>query len=250
MMEILVLFFVVFGVLLGILFLLYRLFSKDSVLKKMGYEGKYTIIKKKAQAKLMLRLGTVLPIITLAYVFLLRWIPREMKGIVFTALYILWLFPLLIIGQKESNKINKEMVMETHSEVVIDLNFKILHLMFKPWLEIAAALLCAIYNTLYLGHSVSVYMALSVLWFAYFLVRLSKNRNLSSFHSFYRRVFLVFILYQILLLGHFIHATIGALKSPREIGFIFALLLCIGLLVKLGYYLSNYPRFKRAISGE
>jgi hypothetical protein len=250
--------------------LLYLILTNKRSLQKRGYPEQYIAYLRKSHLIRICCIAVLLPLILLVSAWFVRKITGELTEEVQMAYIVVVLFILVIPLKYLDEKINqrwiKRLAIDTGEKVVIDLNYRTLHLIFNPWLEALlgiSGLLCGIL-VLKIEQWV-VYLFLITPWLMYFTIRGVRYQVLPYLKDNYKYLFAFnmfsFLFFFVYFLSYLIVRLQDYLDESAEgvnivdaadkmlqgmyltIGFIIA----IGLAGRMALYLSNYKRFNAEI---
>jgi hypothetical protein len=189
-----------------------------------------------------------------------------------TGLYVMIVFVLVIpikyLDETINQKWIRKLALDTNEKVVIDLNFKTLHLIFSPWYEVILGIAGLIYGILFLKiEQWVVYLFLILPWFMYLTIRGVKYQvrpylkdNYTYLFTFNLFSFVVFLLYFFSYLVIKLRDAFDILRSGMPATGVHGkspvLLLILGFTISAGWigriaiYLANYRKFSAEIGGS
>ncbi|MBN2031521.1 hypothetical protein JW824_14915 [bacterium] len=245
---------------LGILWLFllgfYLLMTNTQRLKKRGYQKSYQKFLKKDIKKRTFGIAWMVPLIEIVAALIVKLIfgdNLEDKHIVYWFLFIVLLItPFPILDMKKTNKKYKELAKQTQSDVVIDFNYKIYHLIFSPVIELFLGLYYTVYFILTFGGMHPGIIHTFIPWLFYGSVRMSKNQILPALRDYYVYSFVFLLLNYLLASFHLIREFVNYHNAHQlsNLASISGILL-IGLLFgRIIFYLIHLPRFKKSLKIE
>lgn len=226
-------------------------------LRRLGMSEEYIRFLRRDITKRSLGIAIAVPLLLLASAATV-WIvtgelrhPRSLAAV--AMLFIVLVIPFPILDVIQLNTKYRELALSTGSDTVVDLGYRILHLVFSPTWEGAAAVLYLAYFVAFVGPFHVAFIHLLLLWCLYGAARSGKYLTRPMLKEGYGYVLVFLVLNQGLLLYHLLNVSTrtaacdacgGAAAGAAGLS------LSALLAVKLGVYLSRYPRFSRALSRE
>ncbi len=226
--------------------------TNTSILRKKGYDEEYIAFLKEDSKERNLGIAVAVPLILVFSGFVVWLIFGELSSMkhlfLLVVIWFLCIIPFPILDAKKTKHKLKELAMKTKSDIVVDLNYAILHLVFRPSWELAAALLYILYFALFFRwfHPAVVHFVL--LWIFYATARSGKYLIKPSLRDSYLYNFFFMVINHILLIFQAIWHMVLRQALMGWQHYVFGVLLIVILLGKLIYYLSNFPRFKRKLT--
>jgi hypothetical protein len=230
--------------------------ASSSRLRSRGMKEEYVQFLRKDITTRSLGIGIAIPILLLVAAGIVWLIagdihqPERLLSIVL--LFLILVIPFPILDTMQLNKKYKELALETGSETVVDVSYKILHLVFNPTWELLAALLYVAFFVAFIEPFHVAFIHLLLLWFLYAAARSGKYLTQPMLKDGYVYVFVFLILNQGFLLYHLLNVSIHRLTCEHcsdPTVFVLGTVLGELLAIKIAYYLSRYPRFSQALSG-
>jgi hypothetical protein len=250
-LNIWVLFITSTGVLWVFLAAIYLYQTNASILEKKGYKSEYIDFIKKDTTKRLLGMAVVVPLLLLAAALLIRWImgePFTPKHLIYTAcLFLLFVLPFPILDMRSTRKKYKELAINTKTDVVVDLNFRTQHRIFKPSLEVVTGILYAAYFALFISLMHLGVLHLVLLWCLYFAARSGKHLTRPGMKDTYLLIFLFLMLNHLLMGFHLVRRLMCKTCPFTLYGYILGIFLALLLLIKVVYYLVNFPGFRKQL---
>jgi hypothetical protein len=171
--------------------------------------------------------------------------PSHMAAVLLVWLILIAPFPIL--DYRKSAREQRELALRTHSNIVVDFNFTILHLVFRPSLEALFSILYVAYFLLFIHYFHVAFVHVALLWALYGAARYGKNLTAPALRDAYHFLFVFIMLNQLLLLFHLVREWKMwydcCIQGPWDLRLITGAALGIGLTVKLVYYLARFPEF-------
>jgi hypothetical protein len=246
------------GILWLFLLVVYLYQSSRSILKKKGYNEEYIGFIRKDSLQRFLGITIVVPLLELFAALIVRLIVGELrteKHLAYVMLvFFLCVIPFPVMDAKHTRKKYKELAIKTKSEVLVDLNFQTLHLVFKPAIEIIAGIFYLLYFIVFLQPFHPAMIHLAILWLLYSSVRFARHWVRPLLKDGYLFTFVFLVVNHLLLLYHLAREILVANQPGHphmdSLANFLGGMLATFLAAKLVYYLANFPRFKREISGK
>lgn len=232
---------------------LYR--ASSSRLRNRGMKEEYVQFLKKDLTKRSTGIAIAVPLLLLLAAGIV-WLvtgdvhsPEQLLWIVL--LFLVLVLPFPILDTIQLNRKYKELALETRSETVVDFSYKILHMIFNPLWELAAALLYVAFFVSFIEPFHVAFIHLLLLWLLYGAARSGRYLTQPMLKDGYVYFFIFLMINQALLLYHLLSVSIHRLTCEECYSpIVFTLGITIGALlaIKMVYYLMRYPRFTHALS--
>lgn len=231
--------------------------TSSSRLRRSGLSEEYIRFLQRDIRKRSIGIAIAVPLLLLASAAIVWTVTGELRqprsiGAVAT-LFIVFVIPFPVLEVIQLNAKYRDLALSTGSDTVVDLGYRILHLVFSPTWEGVAGVLYLAYIVAFVGPFHVAFIHLLLLWCLYGAARSGKYLTRPMLKEGYVYVFVFLVLNQGLLLYHLLNVSTRAAAceacggaAAGAAGFSLAALLA----VKLGVYLSRYPRFSRALSRE
>lgn len=254
------------------LLILYFILTNKNSLQEKGYNEKYITYLRKSQLIKIFSVAVLLPLIILFSAWIVKKVTGELTEEAQLAYIVFIMFvlviPLKYLDETINQKWIRKLALDTKEKVVIDLNYKTLHLIFNPWYELMLGISGLVYGILFLRiEQWVVYLFLILPWFMYFTIRGVKYQvrpylkdNYKYLFSFNLFSFLLFFLYFISYLVIKLQNTVdilasgmSAFETPHKSSIlllIFGFVISAGLIGRIAIYLANYRKFRAEISGR
>lgn len=254
------------------LVLLYFILTNRRSLQRKGHKQEYIDYLRRSHLIRICIIAVVLPVLILCS----AWIVSKLTGTLadeaqlgyIVVVLIVLVIPFKFIDDRINQKKIRELALETREKVTIDLNYKTLHLIFNPWIELFLGISSALYGVFYLHiEQWIVYLFLLFPWFMYLNIRgiryqtrpylMDNYKYLYAFNLFSYTFFLFFFIAYLINRGS---ELVDLFNSGFASGFNNSylpsiLLLLVGVLIalgnagRIGLYLSNYKSFNHEING-
>lgn len=255
------------------LIILYFILTDRRSLEKKGHHEKYIEYLRKSHLIRICFIAVVLPLLMLLSAWIVSLLTGELKeevqlGYIVVVLIVL-VIPFKFIDERITQRRIRELALETHEKVAVDLNYKTLHMIYNPLWEIILGPAALLYGVYFLQiEQWVVYLFLLIPWFMYLNIRGTRYQtrpylrdNYKYMFSFNIFNFLFFLLYfcgyYLLKLQDFTASLEGPGSSgsfPESMPSLFLLLagflIILALMARVAVYLANYRAFNKAISGD
>ncbi len=237
------------------LFVFYYLYTNESRLKRSGHNESYIVFFKKDYKKRCTGIALVLPVLLLtAYgiFWLISGHPSDYNQLIYIFLiFIALVIPFPIMDIKKSKKEYKKLAMETSSEVIIDMKYKVLHRFYNPIIEGIFTLLFLCYFLIIKPEIPGlVFVHLLLPWLLYLTARNSKYLTRPIMKEGYLLLYIFIAINFLIVLFYLYRYTIHCNTcSIQEIN-IFSLAISILLFLKIIYSSIVFIRSRKYISGN
>jgi len=219
-------------------------------LKKRGYKNEYIEFIRKDTKKRNISIAVFMPLLGLLAAFIVWFITGEVEGIqnlIYIALlWILLVIPFPLIDAIKTQKEYKDLALRTKSEVVFDFNHRILHLVFKPVIELTAAVLVVAYFILFIEPFHVVFVHLLILWALYAAGRYSKFLSAPQLRDGYIYLYIFIMINQALIIFHIFSEIVTRSRCEEcmsETGLLAGIIVGSLLFLKFMYYIFLFPKF-------
>lgn len=226
-------------------------------LRREGLQDEYIEFYKKIQTKVLNLfifpfLIIQLVLLVIEGLFFPDFSSMDILVSVFIGGFILYLPIGLIFYGRHRNKykdVYREIAVKTGSEIVIDFKYKALRMFFNPVIEIPASILLIIYIILHYEFRPAIMLSLYIFvpWFNYFNSKTIKNLNKILFKREYTIVYYGVMAYHIILILLLFLYTFDSNFILTTYDYVFFTVLVVLQTLKVIYYLSNYPKFRKEI---
>lgn len=242
--------------------LVYFLLYNRNRLREQGFSNEYIDFIRKMEWKgVCISWLSMMAFQALAYLLI-----SLFADLITVRLYIKTVFLLAVsltvivrfIYDKFLYKRQKELAIKTGSEIVVDFNFKLLRLIFKPVLEIISTVIVASFTFVSLQNPPSrdnnyvIYLYLVFIWYFYIAMRSVKNMIMPQFESVYRQNAKFLILFNSILLLLVVTFSMDNIESVgfRFFDYLFLGVVTVLLAGKLVVYIRGYRIFLRELAGK
>ena len=228
-----------------------------SVLRRKGYDEEYIKFIKKDTIKRNIGIATVMPLLGAAAAFIV-WLfvddINDFQNLIYIAIiWIALVIPFPVMDMKKTNKKYRELAVQTGSEVMIDMNYRIIHLAFNPLVEFIASLVYIIYFIEFIAPFHVSFIHIFILWALYSVARSSKYLTAPHFRDGYIYLYIFLMINQFLLIFHLIREVLskaGCEECLSGTAVYTGIILSVFLLVKFIYYLSSFPKFNLKLKSK
>ncbi len=150
---------------------------------------------------------------------------------------------------KNKNMKAKEIAIATKSDIIVDLDFKTLKLIFSLPLEIPVSIATILYIAISKDDQSLFYMFIFVQWFFYLTLKRSKYLIKSRFHENYSGMGKAIFWYHFLILFMFAGSELDKLDVGKQLSYpVIFVLICFLMILKAIYYARNYGTFKEKVA--
>jgi len=250
---------ILFGVIVAALWLmllivvLYR--SNTSVLRRKGLSDEYIQFIKSDVLKRSLGIALVVPLLLLLSSFIVWLVAGTLESpellpyvvLVFTVLVI----PFPILDVIKTNRKFKDLARATNTEVVFDFNYRILHLVFNPTLEMVTGIIYVLYFFVFVEWFHVAFLHLALMWFLYFSARSGNYLTRPLLKDGYIYLYAILAINQLILIYHLMNVVAHIYSCAdcyEPTGIALGLLLGLSLLGKLIYYSIRLPSVRHMLS--
>jgi hypothetical protein len=161
---------------------------------------------------------------------------------------IMCVIPFSVIDLKRSNKAYKKLAIQTKSDTVVHMNYRVFHIVFKPSWEVVAGALYILYFIMFVRENLLRPVHVAIIWLLYFAVRSWKNMTHQSIRDGYILNFVFISINQLLIIFHLL---CDGYCRDTECGWprlMFVNVLLALLIVKLSYYFFKFLELERALA--
>lgn len=218
---------------------------------RKGYPEESVAYLKKSNIRRNAGIAIVVPLLGLTSAFIVWAVTGDLENPShMAAVLVLWLIlivPFPILDYRKSAREYRELALKTHSSIVVDFNFNILHLVFRPSLEALFAILYVAYFLLFIHYFHVAFIHVALLWALYGSARYGKNLTAPALRDAYHFLLVFIMINQVILLFHIVREWKMwydcCAPGLWDLRLIAGAALGIGLTVKLVYYLVRFPEF-------
>jgi len=237
------------------LLLFYIIYTNKNRLINTGYSDEYISFLRKDYKKRSLGIAIALPALLLS-AYSIYWlffgIPNSYDNLIYIFLLFLFLvLPFPIMDMRKSKKEYRKLALETNSEIIIDLKFKVLHSFFSPIFElIFVALFVSYYLISQNTIPVIVFIHLLIPWLIYLSARNSKFLTKPLMKDGYLLLFIVISVNYLIVVFYIYRYGIQCLECSGNVNKTFSVVVLIVLLLKILYSLFNFVQTRRFYTEE
>ncbi len=235
-----------------VLFLFAWLQTSRKRLEARGYSEEYIAFLRSDRRRRLLSIAIALPLLEIAAALIVILFTGPLQSEA-QLLYVLLVFivlvaPFPIRDRLVTQRRLKELAVEGKERIVADLNFALLHRIFRPSWELAVTVLYAAFMLSVRPAFHLSFIHLGILWLLYFAVRGTKNATRPALREAYMWTWGFMLLNHLILLFHLADTLrcCGALMSQLQVISAVALLLVIA--GKAVYYFMQIPGLRRELS--
>jgi hypothetical protein len=226
------------------------------VLKRKGYSDQYVEYLRRSCLRRNVGIAIIVPVLGILAGFLVYAVAGDIKtpqnASYVLLLWLLLVVPFPILDHRKSARESKEIVQATGATVVVDFNYRVLHLVFQPWLEAILSSFYVLYFVLFFGpfHIALIHVAL--LWALYGTARFGRHLTAPAMRDAYLFLIVFMMINQGLLLFHLSREMLIWYSCCAEAGadtrLIAGSLLGGAMAIKLFVYLFRVPEFSTRLS--
>ena len=254
------------------LMLLYFILTDKRALRRKGHHEKYIAYLRKSHLVRILTIAVVLPLLIL----FAGWIVYRLTGMLtreaqlayIAVVLVILVIPFKFLDERINQKRIRELALETHEKIAIDLNYKTLHMIFNPAWELLLGPATLLYGMLFLHiEQWIVYLFLLFPWFMYLNIRGTRYQtrpylidNYKYMFTFNMFSFLFFLFYfssfYLLRVTEFLDSFGSGMTPDANLHMVPSVLLLIAgfalIACQVGrsaIYMGNYRPFHRAMTG-
>jgi len=231
----------------------YVYYTNKALLARKGYSTDHIRFVRLDVSRRLLGIAVAVPLILIMAGAVVRLVYGEFdltsgpQSFLFILLFIVFTAPFPLLDIRKSNRKNKELAIQTGSEIVIDLDYKVLHKLFNPTAEIVASVIYLIMVLILVGGFHISLAHVGILWLLYAAVRSARNQTRPALKDGYMYGFLFMSINHLLLVYHMLCLTYWGPDISITL-FISGLILVLFLTLKLVFYMINYGVAKRELS--
>lgn len=251
----------IFNIGITFVFLLsFYLFHNRKKLQSEGFNEEYIRFIRKIESGAAAITWTSLMIIqAVTYFIVAGFVEKITFKLFIKAIFLLAITLTIIIRfliDKYIYKEQKKLAISTGSEIVVDFNYKILHMIFKPILELISTVFVAAFTFLSLrdipnnDDNYIIYFYLIFIWYFYISMKSAKNMIMPQFESTYRlNAKLLFLFHIILIMLVFVNSMAGIEEGKFDFAdYLFAAAVTVFLIAKFVLYLKGYMSLNKSFS--
>lgn len=219
-------------------------------LEKRGYKTEYIEFIRKDTKKRNIGIAILMPILgglSALTVWLFTGDLNNFNNLIYVSLlWIILIIPFPILDVRKTQKSYRDLAIKTNSEILFDFNYKILHLIFRPYLEFLSAVLVIIYFILFIEPFHLVFLHIFILWSLYSVGRYSKYLTAPQLKDGYIYLYVFIMINQALIIFHLFREVIlrsGCEECITELGFFLGIIIGGLLFLKFIHYIFSFPKF-------
>ena len=259
-------FWITVGMLWIALIILYFILTDRNSLERKGYNEKYIAYLRRSHLVRICLIAVLLPLLILLSAFIVLKITGPLQEKVQMAYIVITLIILVIPFKYFDDRINqkriRDLALDTKEKIAIDLKYKTLHLIFKPWWELVLGAATLGYGLLFLRiEQWIIYLFLVFPWLIYLTTRGIRYQtrpylkdNYKYLFSFNLFSFIFFLFYFCAYFIMKIYDTVEYLSAggtaitsidllPQILLLSAGFLITICLTGRIAIYISNYRIF-------
>lgn len=254
---------VIFNLGISLVFMIsFYLFYNRKKLKSEGFSEEYILFIRKIETKAAVIVWTSLMVIQAATYFIVAGFVEKITFKIFIKAIFLLAITLTIIVRflidKYIYKEQKKLAISTGSEIVVDFNYKILHMIFKPMLELISTVFVAAFTFLSLrdipniDDNYIIYFYLVFIWYFYISMKSAKNMIMPQFESTYRmNARLLFLFHSILIMLVVVNSLEGMEEGRFDLAdYLFFAAVTVFLVTKLILYIKGYKSLNKSFASK
>jgi hypothetical protein len=242
-----------------IMLLVFNLYYNRQKLIAQGFNEEYIKFIKKWEGRAALTCWLSMMILQVVLYFIVSlFIEKITMKLYIKAIFLSTMMLTVIIRfifDKYIYKLQKELAIQTGSEIVVDFNYKILHMIFKPLLEIIATVIVAAFTFVSLSDipnrddNFIIYFYLVFIWYFYISLKSAKNMIMPQFEFTYRlNAKLLFLFNGVLILLVFSNSMEAVEKGQFALmDYLFFMVVLALLVAKLTIYIKGYRSLMKSL---
>jgi hypothetical protein len=225
---------------------------REGRLRRKGYAEPFIVFLRKDNRRRCLGIGITMPLIALLAAGVVLAVFGEIstyQHFMYICLgTIVGIIPFPILDSIRSNRKHKALVMDTRQTVVIDLNYRVWHLVFKPSWELILALAMVGYF-IWIGQYFNLAMLhIAILWLLYLAGRNSRFMTGPSLADLYQYNFFFMVINHLLVAFHLVRLVLLCCPVAGRPDHVIGILLIAAWAIKLLIYLVQLPQFRQGIA--
>jgi len=225
--------------------LFYFFFTNEKRLLKNGYSPEYIAFLQKDYKIRLFGISIGVPVLLLT-AYSIFWMffgyPDAYNHLLYIfIIFFLLVLPFPIMDMKKSKRAYKKLAIETNSEIIIDMRFKVLNKFFNPIIELSFLIIFLFYY-LVLNQIMPAFSFIHLLipWLIYFATRNSKYQTKPSMKDSYTLVFSVITINFLLVLFHIYRYGIQCVECSGSISKIGSIGVFLLLVFKISYSTAGF----------
>ena len=229
-------------------------FTNTTLLRKRGFSDEFIKFKKRDYTKRIIGMMIAVPVLELAAGLITYLIFGELANanhlLITFLIFIVLVIPFPIIDSMKTRKKQEEIMEKTKSSVVVDIKYRIFHLIFNPYLEFTATAFVIVYFVLFIDHvSPLINIHLALIWMMYVLIRRAKKMNKPILRETYYYTSIILVINHLLVIFHVVYPFVANLECCADaFMFMAGINLAVLLVLKMGYYLFQFPEMKKGLN--
>jgi hypothetical protein len=239
--------------------LVFYLLHSRRRLKSQGFNEEYIkFIRKMEGRATLISWFSLLILQVVSFLIVSLFIEKITFKLYIKAIFLLAISLTVIIRfflDKYIYKRQKELAIRTGSEIVVDFNYKILHKIFRPLLEIIATVivlaftLTSLRNLPHGDDNFIIYFYLVFIWYFYISLKSAKNMIIPQFESVYRLKARFMFLFNAILILLVFSNSMEAVEAGKFalMDYIFLTVVIALLVAKLAVYIKGYRSLKKSL---
>ena len=241
-------------VLLISLILIFFFFTNTTLLKKRGFSDEFIQFKKKDYTKRLIGIMIAVPILEIIAGLITYLIFGELATanhlLITFIIFLVLVIPFPIIDSIKTAKKHDELMIKTQSSIAVDIKYKILNLIFNPYLEILATVVILSYYIYFIDFvSPLITIHLSLIWLMFILIRMAKKMNKPVMRESYYYTFIILVINHLLVIFHIAYPFFTNLDCFADNWMLMiGINLSVLLFLKIGYYIFQIPYLKQELS--
>ena len=226
--------------------------TNTRLLRKKGYGEEYITFLKKDCRKRSIGIAIYMPCAILLAALVVWFIFGELntlKHLAYVGLIaFMFIIPFPWLDTKKTNERYKRLAEQTKSDIVIDLDFRTLRLVYRPLWELITACLYIIYFAVLFQTFQWGIIHFFFAWLLYNSARSGRFMIRPSLKDSYLWNFTFMVWNHILVILHIVWQIVLHRASSGWMEYVLGGVLVLLLLAKLVYYCSQFARFKSELS--
>jgi len=239
--------------------LVFNLLHGRQRLKSEGFNEEYIEFIRKMEGRTALITWVSMLLLQVVSFFIVSLFIEKMTFKLYIKIVFLLAITLAVIIRfffdKHIYKRQKELAIRTGSEIVVDFNYKILHKIFKPLLEIIATVvvlaftLTSLRNIPHSDDNFIIYFYLLFIWYFYISLKSAKNMIMPQFESAYRLKARFMFLFNAILILLVFSNSMEAVEAGKFalMDYIFLTVVIALLVAKFAVYIKGYKSLKKSL---
>lgn len=225
--------------------LFYFFFTNEKRLLKNGYSPEYIAFLQKDYKIRLIGIGIGVPVLLLT-AYSIFWILFGYPDAYHHLLYIFIIFFLLVLpfpimDMKKTKRAYKKLAIETNSEIIVDMRFKVLNKFFNPIIELSfLTIFLFYYLILFQIMPAFSFIHLIIPWLVYLAARTSKYQTKPSMKDSYTLIFSIIIINFLLVLFYIYRYGIQCIECSGSINKTGSIIIFLLLVFKIVYSTTGF----------